>query len=145
MPPRRLAARLHNVRIAGIERTPPLTSRPTGLMYMAMVCCETLPHRHWCISLARIGMKMVSLPGQVRPQSSDLADPRQHGDLRSVGGSYRTRDMPYIVVPALPPEIRQVTPCPARGHILMTAAVSGSPGLFGEVDRSPPIDRCLSP
>ena len=52
MLPRRFAARLHNVRIAGIERTPPLTSRPTGLMYMGMVCRRDV--RSWLVAVKSV-------------------------------------------------------------------------------------------
>ena len=54
MLPRRLAGLLHTMRIAGIERTPPLTSRPTGLMYMGMVCRRDV--RPWLVAVKSVAL-----------------------------------------------------------------------------------------
>ena len=52
MLPRRLAVRLHTVRVGGIERTPPLTSCPSGLMYVGMVCHRDV--RPWLVAVKSV-------------------------------------------------------------------------------------------
>ena len=53
---RRLVAHLHNFRIAGIERTPPLPARPTGIMYLGMTCHRDT--RSWLVAVKSIAVSV---------------------------------------------------------------------------------------
>lgn len=58
---RRFAQTLHNVRIAGIERTPPLRARATGLMYLSQVCHQHV--RCWLVAIKSVSEAVG--PGEV--------------------------------------------------------------------------------
>ena len=49
---RRFASRLHDFRVAGIERTPPLPARPTGIMYAGMTSHRDT--RSWLVAVKSI-------------------------------------------------------------------------------------------
>ncbi len=50
--PHRLSAPLHNFRIAGIQHTPSLRAKPTGLMYFSQVCHRDV--RCWLVAIKSV-------------------------------------------------------------------------------------------